>query len=187
MTEPQKRPRRQGKRPNRSNTSKGGGQQNRSAGRNSGKANPKRRNRNNRNRGPRLEGFEKIERSYLVLTEKHIQARKKYYEFYHRANPQQLAKLERQFYQSLKEIRDFEDSISEEFKEQFNAKFNGLRLDTTYTENHEINSEGQLEVAAEGPFEDPHLLRIQQESNYADDDEESSGSLDDYLRYKGLS
>ncbi len=148
-----------------------------------------RRPRNNRNRKPsagkNLNGFEKIERAYLNLLEKHLESRKKYFDLYHRADPRQLAKLERSFYRTLTELREYEDGIKEEHRAEFNTKYNGLKLDHTYSENHDISPEAET-VTAEGNFDDPHLLPTQTETNFAEDTEESVGSLEDYNRYKGL-
>lgn len=104
-------------------------------------ANPAKKRRNNRSRrtnGPKLSGFEKVERAYMTFLEKHLEARKKYFELYHRADPRQLAKLEKAFYRTGDELREYEDSIGPEFREEFEKKFNGLKLDTTYSENHQL-------------------------------------------------
>jgi len=147
-----------------------------------------RRPRNNRNRkspSKNLGGFEKIERAYLNLLEKHLESRKKYFDLYHRADPRQLAKLERSFYRTLNELREYEDGIKDEFKEQFNAKYNGLKVDHTYSENHEVPPEAEP-VATQGEFDDPHLLPTQAQASFGEDTEESVGSIEDYNRYKGL-
>ncbi len=147
-----------------------------------------RRPRNNRNRkstSKNLSGFEKIERAYLNLLEKHLESRKKYHDLYHRADPRQLAKLEKSFYRTLTELREYEDGVKEEYKAQFNEKYNGLKLDHTYSENHEISPEADA-VSTEGDFEDPHYLPTQSQANYSEDTEESMGSIEDYNRYKGL-
>lgn len=181
---------------NRSNNKSGGSNKRRSNSNNShkksrsqrhpkGNAQAKKRRNNRGRKGPKLSGFEKVERGYLNLLEKHLEARKKYYDLFHRADPRQLAKLEKNFYRTLDEMRDYEDNISEEFREEFDKKFNGLKLDTTYSENHQIPAEPQ-QVATEGDFEDPHLLATQKESQFKDDEEESSGSLEDYYNYKGI-
>ena len=58
-----------------------------------------------------LSGFEKIERAYLNLLEKHLESRKKYYDLFHRADPRQLAKLEKSFYRTLSELRQYQRRI----------------------------------------------------------------------------
>jgi len=147
-----------------------------------------RRPRNNRNRKPtgkNLGGFEKVERAYLNLLEKHLEARRKYFDLFHRADPRQLAKLERSFTRTLEELREYEDNIKDELKDQFNAKYNSLKIDHTYCENHEISPEvGTVET--QGDFDDPHLLPTQIQADFKQDTEESVGSIEDYNQYKGL-
>lgn len=145
----------------------------------------KRRNSRPRRTGPKLSGFEKVERGYINLLEKHLEARKKYFDLFHRADPRQLAKLERIFSRSADELREYEDAIKPEYKEEFEKKYNGLKLDTTYSENHELPVEAPL-VATEGDFEDPHLLQTQVDHEFKGDQEESAGSIEDYQRYKGI-
>ena len=161
-----------------------------SSGNNGNNGNKKRnrRPRNNRNKSSttkNLSGFEKIERAYLNLLEKHLEARKKYYDLFHRADPRQLSKLERSFSRTVIELREYEDNIKPEYKDRFEAKYNGLKLDHTYSSNHEISPD-QEEVSTEGEFEDPHLLSVQKETSFVDDTEESMGSIEDYKKYKGL-
>ncbi|MBT3584456.1 MAG: hypothetical protein HN509_06100 [Halobacteriovoraceae bacterium] len=122
---------------------------------------------------------------YLGLVEKHLRAREKFYGLFFRADPRQKEKLERLFYSSLKEIREFESSLGEEDKTRFESWNNGLKVDSTYSENHELAFDAAS--VAEGVFSDPHYLASQEEANYAEDNEESSGSIEDYLSYKGLS
>ncbi len=168
-------------------------EQSKSSSANSNGSNKKRsrRPRNNRKRKPssgnpnNLGGFDKVERAYLNLLEKHLESRRKYFDLYHRADPRQLAKLEKSFYRTLTELREYEDNLKPELKEKFDSKYNGLELDHTYSSNHEIPAEVEA-VAAEGDFEDPHLLPTQKKGLYAEDTEESSGSIEDYNRYKGL-
>lgn len=171
---------------NSNNRNSGNGKKRRSKGGNNRQRN--RRPRNNRNRkatGKNLGGFEKIERAYLNLLEKHLESRKKYFDLYHRADPRQLAKLERSFYRTMAELRKYETEVKDEFKDQFNAKYNGLKVDHSYSEMHEIPSEAQP-VALQGEFEDPHLLPTQIQADFTQDTEESVGSIEDYNQYKGL-
>ena len=135
--------------------------------------------------GPKLTGFEKIERSYLNLLEKHLDARRKYYELFHRADPRQLEKLERNFSKTADDMRKYEDEVKPEYKEQFNKKYNGLKRDLTYSTNHGIAPDEEP-VAAEGDFNDPHLLPSQVDHEFKGDEEESAGTIEDYQRYKGL-
>jgi hypothetical protein len=148
--------------------------------------NNKRRRRRRRRPSENLSPLEKLFRKYDNLLEQHLIARKKYYEFFHRADPRQKVKLEGNFVRSIKEVREFEESLHGEDKEKFLQKYDGYTLDTTYTSNREMPIEGD-KVSFEGEFEDPHYLPSQAESDFSADTEESSGTMDDYLAYKGLS
>jgi len=112
-------------------------------------------------------------------------ARRKYHDMFYRAEPAQKAKLERNFYNTLADVREFENKMSPEARELFEKRNNGLRPDTIYTSNHEIVEEGQV-VVTEGESEDPHYLQSQRVADYSADTEESMGTLDDYLKYKNL-
>ncbi len=182
------RRRNSGGRKRRSNNQGNGGANNSGPNKNQNKKggnNNKRRRNNNNRRGPKLTGFEKVERGYLNLLEKHLEARKKYYDLFHRADPRQLAKLERNFYRTLDELRDYEDGVKPEYKEEFDQKYNGLKLDTTYSENHDLPVESEP-VPVEGDFDDPHYLPTQKDHEFKGDEEESVGSIEDYYRYKGV-
>jgi hypothetical protein len=144
-----------------------------------------RRPRNNNRRGPQLSLEEKAMRNYYNLFERYLQARKKYFGLFHRADPRQLEKLEKSFNRHLNELREFEEGLSPEFKELFKKKFDGHKLDHTYTENHELPVEG-LEISMEETDEDPHYLVSQKESVFSEDTEESQGSFEDYQLYKGV-
>jgi hypothetical protein len=160
-------------------------------GRNEGQPKKKTGSNNNNRRkrsqrtGPKLTGFEKVERCYLNLLEKHLEARRKYYELFHRADPRQLEKLERNFSRTADDMRKYEDEIKPEFKDEFQQKYNGLKRDLTYSSNHGIAPD-EDPVPFEGDFDDPHLLPSQVEHEFSEDEEESSGSIEDYQRYKGL-
>jgi hypothetical protein len=143
------------------------------------------RPRQPQNQGPRVEGFERIERNYLNLLDKHLEARKKYFDLFHRADKNQLRKLSDAFHNSAVELTNYGDKLPPEFRERFEKRFNGLTPDLTYAINHELPPEAEP-VSAEGHFEDPHRLRSQIEGNFSDDTEESVGTIDDYLRVKGL-
>lgn len=177
---------RKGRGPNQNKNRNNGQGGNNQGGPKSGKSNNNRRRRNNNNRrGPKLTGFDKVERGYLNLLEKHLESRKKYYDLFHRADPRQLAKLEKNFHRTIDELRAYEEGVKPEFKEEFDLKFNGLKLDTTYSENHDLPVESDP-VPEEGDFEDPHYLPTQKDHEFKGDDEESVGSIEDYYAYKGV-
>jgi hypothetical protein len=177
--------------PSRGNNSKGKGNSKRKGRppRSAKSAQNGKRRRNSRPRrsggGGKPQGFEKFHRSYLNLLERHLDARKKYYELFHRADPKQLAKLERNFYRTLDELRSHEEKVKPEFEEKFKKLVDGLELDTTYSNNHELPLQAEVLVKDE-EIEDPHLLPTQVNHEFKGDQEESVGSLEDYRKYKGL-
>lgn len=122
---------------------------------------------------------------YQNLLDQHLIARKKYFELFYRADPQQKNKLERNFYQTLYDLRDFEDKATDEIKDFLKIKTNGRAEDFIYSDNHALEKNGKLEIEGDR-FEDPHFLPSQARANFAGDTEESSGTLDDYKSYKGL-
>jgi hypothetical protein len=75
--------------------------------------------------------------------------------------------------------------MSPEAKALFEKRNNGLRPDTIYTTNHELPAEGDV-PPPEMEWADPHLLQSQTLADYANDTEESVGTLEDYLKYKNL-
>ncbi|MFT6604279.1 MAG: hypothetical protein ACJARO_001798, partial [Bacteriovoracaceae bacterium] len=146
----------------------------------------KRSSNNNRNkRRYKLSKDESIYIKYLTLMEHHLTARKKYFALFDRADPQQKAKLERNFTGSMAKVREFEEALSDEDLALFKAKVNGLKNDTTYSENHEIPFEADP-VPFDSEAAEPHYLETQKSSDFSDDTEESVGSMEDYLSYKGV-
>lgn len=148
--------------------------------------------RNNRNRrggqkrqGPKLTGFDLVAANYDKILAEHLEARKRYFEMYYRAQPAQRDKLERVFYDSLDKLYNFAENVPAEHKEAFEQKINGLSFDRVYSERREIPADGQLEISGPEDIEDPHYLESQKNANYKDDTEESYGSIEDYLAYKG--
>ncbi len=144
---------------------------------------------NNRRRPPKrrykLSKEDSIYNKYLTMMEQHLAARKKYFALFDRADPQQQAKLERNFTNTMNKVREFEASLEGEDREKFLVRVNGLTFDSTYSQNHEISFDGE-EVPSDLPPAEPHFLETQKASNFGDDTEESVGSMEDYLAYKGL-
>lgn len=146
----------------------------------------KRPNNNNRpKRRYKLSKDESIYIKYLTLMEHHLTARKKYFALFDRADPNQKAKLERNFTGSMAKVREFETALSDEDLARFKAKVDGLKFDSTYSDNHEIAFDAEP-VSFELDPAEPHYLETQKSGNFSDDTEESSGSLEDYQAYKGV-
>lgn len=151
----------------------------------------KKRPQHAHNRGPRPErpqstNIEKIYEKYLNLLDQHLIARRKYHDLFFRADPNQKAKLERNFYNTLNEVQEFQNKMTPEVRELFNKRNNGLSEDRIYTENHQIDPIGKLEIENEQDIQDPHYLQSQANCDYSNDTEESNGTIEDYLKYKGL-
>lgn len=127
--------------------------------------------------------IDRIYEKYLNLLDQHLIARRKYHDLFYRAEPAQKIKLEKNFYNTLNDIREFESRLAPDVKDLFEKRNNGYQYDRTYTSNHEIPVEG-VAVANDMVAEDPHLLQSQIQANYKDDTEESVGSIEDYLKYK---
>lgn len=129
--------------------------------------------------------LERIYEKYLNLLDQHIIARRKYHDLFYRADPAQKAKLERNFYNTLNDIRDFENKLAPDVKVLFEKRNNGYQNDRIYTTNHELPIEGDV-VPEDLPPAEPHLLQSQINCDYSEDTEESVGTAEDYLRYKNL-
>lgn len=145
------------------------------------------RNRN-RNRGPNQglgQGPDAVFKKYINFLDQHLIARKKYFGFFFRSDPNQKIKLEKVFYNTLNQLRNFEDSLKDEQKAILEKIVNGLELDCTYSKNHDLKFEGE-KIEHECDFDDPHYLPSQIEANFMKDNEESVGSIEDYKRLKGL-
>jgi hypothetical protein len=147
--------------------------------------NNNRKRRFNSKRGPKLSPEELVTLKYNNLLEQHLLARKKYFALYHRADPNQKAKLERIYNNTINKLREFEAGLTGEKKELFEKHFHSLKKDHIYSTNHELPPVAE-HVSHQGEFEDPHYLELQKESDFKNDTEESSGTIDDYKAYKGL-
>jgi len=138
----------------------------------------------NRNRPPRP-SLDKLYEKYQNFLDQHIIARKKFHDYYYRADDNQIIKLEKNFYQTLHDLREFEKRIPPELKASFEQRNNGLSLDLTYSTNHNIDPKEEVNVN-ESDISDPHYLESQKKAEFTNDKEESIGSIEDYLKYKNL-
>ena len=173
-----------------SQPSKGRGQRRRYQGRpdSERKDRPYRQKRNNRSyRNPsrqRSSNSDSVIKRYGKILELHLAARKKHHDLFHKADPQQKTRLEKNYYQTLENLRKFEEGLKPEEKELFFKEYRSLNPDTTYSNNHELSKEG--EAISGTDFEDPHFLPSQRESSFSEDTEESTGTIEDYNKIKGL-
>jgi hypothetical protein len=154
----------------------------------------------NRNRGPqsrprRRSGGRTLTTNQVLikydnLLEQHLITRRKYFEYFNRADDRQLRRLEKNFYDSIEHLRRFEANLEPWQREALESrKTERYQYDLTYSNNRGWNPE---EVAkadfAPDENEDPHFKDSQKEAfeEYKEDTEESEGSYEDYLKIKGL-
>jgi hypothetical protein len=127
---------------------------------------------------------------YDNLLEQHLITRRKYYEYFNRVDEKQLKRLESNFFQSIEHLRKFENNLEPWQREALEKrKTERYRLDLTYSSNRGIDpTQLQPEIIPEDQIEDPHFKESQKEAfeMYKDDFEESEGSIEDYLKLKGL-
>lgn len=143
------------------------------------------RRKRRRSGGSKLSAMDRLIVKVENLRLAHQEARRKYFELFDRADPRQREKLERQFSQSAKVLRDFEASLNAQEKQIFDQHYDAYPLDLTYAQNHELDPKANP-PSFEGNFEDPHELESQKQANFKHDTEESVGTLEDYKSYKGL-
>lgn len=160
---------------NRSNRSRRGGRGRR------GKGGGQNQNRNTIH----LHGMDLVRSKYLSFVEKHVEARRKYYDFFYRADPNQLRKLEREFVESQAQLLAFEESLNPKDREQLHRDYGGKPEDRVYSSNHEISPD-PVEVSTQANYDDPHVLESQKRADFKDDREESVGTIEDYKKLKGL-
>lgn len=139
----------------------------------------------NQNNGTQGINIERIYEKYLNLLDQHLIARRKYHDLFYRADPGQKNKLERNFYNTLNDIREFESRLAPEARDLFEKRNNGLHPDNIYTTNHEIPTVGDNPPPENEPA-DPHFLHSQKIADFKEDKEESVGTAEDYLKYKNL-
>ena len=127
---------------------------------------------------------------YDNLLEQHLITRRKYFEYFNRVDDRQLQRLERNFFLSIEHLRRFEDKLEPWQREALEKrKTERYSLDLTYSQNRgwdpvEVT---KIEVSPD-EIEDPHFKESQKEAfaEYKEDNEESVGTYEDYLKLKGL-
>lgn len=127
---------------------------------------------------------------YDNLLEQHLITRRKYFEYFNRADDRQLRRLEKNFFDSIEHLRRFENNLEAWQREALEKrKTERYQLDLTYSNNRGWDPE-EIAKAEFAPDEneDPHFKETQKEAfeEYKEDTEESEGSYEDYLKVKGL-
>lgn len=141
--------------------------------------------RSRRRRSGRPLSPAQVVQKYLNLLEQHLTNRRKYYEFFNREDGRHRRRLEKNFFNTIEQLRRFEEKLDGRQREALQAHVERYRLDLTYSSNHQISPIPEP-VERTGDFADPHFTPVQAEAFklWADDKEESVGTIDDYLAYK---
>jgi hypothetical protein len=165
-------------------------------GRSPEQENPSAENRNRsfqhsaRRRPGRVLTINQVMVKYDNLLEQHLVMRKKYFEYFNRVDDKQLKRLEKNFFDSIDHLRRFEDQLEPWQKEALEKRrTERYQPDLTYSLNRGWNPEEiRLSEFAPDENEDPHFKDSQREAfeEYKEDKEESEGSFEDYLNYKGI-
>ncbi len=145
--------------------------------------------RSRRGSGGRVLTTNQVLIKYDNLLEQHLITRRKYYEYFNRVDDRQLYKLEKNFFDSIEHLRRFEASLEPWQREALEKrKTERYRPDLTYSDNRGWNPEEVAKAGFEPDVnEDPHFKESQKEAfeEYKEDDEESVGTFEDYLKLKG--
>lgn len=142
----------------------------------------KNKNNHHKKAGPKLTGIGKALQKYDNLLEQYITIRKKYFAVHGRPSKKQKTKTFNNYMRTLKDLRNFEVAQTGKYKEALDKKLDFYPLDDQYSKSHP--DEKALEVSFSGEFVDQHYLETQQASKFSDDTEESTGTMEDYEKYK---
>lgn len=137
----------------------------------------------NRNRRPKALSPSKIAQKYDNLVEQNLIARKKYFEMYARAKGQAYQKITGNYMRTLRAVFNFKSTLNEWQQETLDKKLELYPEDNQYTTTHNLPLTGEVEVEND-QIEDIHLNENQKLASYKDDTEESTGSIEDYKKYK---
>jgi hypothetical protein len=154
---------------------------------------PQQNNQGGGNRSRRPSGRVLTSNQVLVkydnLLEQHLITRRKYYEYFNRVDDRNLRRLENNFFDSIEHLRKFEATLEPWQREVLEKrKTERYKLDLTYSSNRELPQDAYKGEVPTKDFEDPHFKDSQKEAfeEYKEDDEESVGTFEDYLKLKGL-
>ncbi len=125
--------------------------------------------RKHKNSSQKLSPDKEVQK-YQNLFDQYLNARRKYYEKFSIVGIKQEIDLERKFIDHRKNLIKFEKSLSTEAKIILGITEPPIVYNTETIKSEDSSS--------------PHLLKSQSESDFSSDNEESSGSMEDYLKYK---
>lgn len=141
-----------------------------------------RRNRSNRKRNiPTREVFS----AYLEQLSRYLTARSQYFQAHRGVMNKKVRKAYDIYERALSSLRSFEGKLKPWQKEEFSKRKNSFPEDNEFSTKHPEAEQAQ-EVSSETDNQAIfyHELISQKESNYSEDTEESSGTIEDYQKYK---
>ncbi|MBT6326580.1 MAG: hypothetical protein HOJ35_11470 [Bdellovibrionales bacterium] len=125
--------------------------------------------RKNKNSTQKLSPAKEVQK-YQNLFDQYLNARRKYFEKFSIVGIKQEVDLERKYNDHRNNLIKFESTLSDEAKVTLGISESTADKDIEFDENIKISS--------------PHQLKSQRETDFSNDKEESSGSMEDYLKYK---
>ena len=121
-------------------------------------------------------------RKYEFLQEQYLNARKKYYELFFRADKLQKIKIENHYKNTLKTFNDFEKSLTDDQRVIIDKRIRVYNEDLDYSISHEVTA-SKLSQESENS-NDPHQLSTQKGVSLKQDVEESIGTMEDFFILK---
>lgn len=142
--------------------------------------------RSGRNRyTSKLTSIQAIFSKHDNLLENYLNLRAKYFDYFFKAPSKQRNKVIQNYNSALEHLRNFTNQLSDYQKKQLEERHH-FKLDTTYSINRNLDPE-LTEVSLTGEERDVHLTKDQlSRPSFSDDQEESSGTIEDYNSYKGI-
>lgn len=127
---------------------------------------------------------EDLNKKWDRLRDSYLQARKKYFEHYHRIEGQQRDKLENEYYEALNQLRRFEQLLQKNHRPLFARGVAQYKQDTEYSLNHTQDDVPTIPIPETIDF---HITPHQQErGTYINDNEDTTGTMDDYYQFKSI-
>lgn len=146
--------------------------------------NKRKRSNSNKNRRPKSLTPARVLQKYDNLLEQHLIARRKYSEVHGRVAGKQLNKVVSNLEKTRKNLYEYESTLQKDWqKDVIKQRLNLYPEDRQFSTTHDLEPVGD-EVSFEGDFPDPHLLPTQKETSWESDTEESTGTMEDYEKYK---
>lgn len=139
---------------------------------------------NRRPKSPKS-AIESMLKKYEYLMSLHLAARKKRHDLYYKADVNQKRKLDKNFNSTIEQVDKLVSTLSPQQRVALDNHIVFFKKDTSYSES---NPEADIIDSIPQPEEivDPHYLNTQEESSFCDDIEDSSGTMEDYKKYKGI-